>query len=401
MLHLTGTILLDGGREVREAWADGGTLTLSAPEGWERGRGTPAVTELRGVAAPGLVDVHCHVAISGGGAADSDAQILANARADLATGVTLARDCGAPVDASIMTDPAEAPTLPVYLSAARHIARPKRYIRGYARELEDVGELPQAVAQEARASHGWVKLVGDWIDRSEGADADLRPLWPLQVLRDAVAAAHENGARVTVHTFDRATSEMLLEAGVDGIEHGTGMDADQAAEAASRGVPVSTTLQQVGLFETIAQQAGTKYPLYAEHMRAMHARRHEHLAFLHDAGVHLLVGTDAATNVAHGSYPAEMAELARTGIDGRTMLDLATWKARRYLGQPALDEGAPADLVVWAQDPREDVTRYRAPLAVVRDGRIVAGELANDHRSDERKAQQNRVPTTDEKEKQR
>ena len=375
MLHLTGSIILDGGREVREAWVDGGVLRLEAPEGYDRVRGTSAVTELRGLTAPGLVDVHCHVAIDHEGAARSEDQILANARADLAIGVLLIRDCGAPVDASVMTRPGVAETLPVYLSAARHIARPKRYIRGYARELEDVHSLPETVAQEARDSGGWVKLVGDWIDRSDGADSDLAPLWPLPVLRDAVAAAHENGARVTVHTFDRVTSEQLLEAGVDGIEHGTGMDADQIAEAAARGVPVTTTLQQVATFDAIADQAGAKYPVYGARMRAMYERRYEHIAALHDAGVHLLVGTDAATSVPHGQYDVEMQEIAKTGICGADALAMATWRARRFLGQPALDEGAPADLVVWRGDPRADAAEYSHPYAVVRDGRIVAGEI--------------------------
>lgn len=375
MLHLTGTIILDGGREVTEAWVEDGVLRLNAPANWERVRGTSAVTELCGVAAPGLVDVHCHVGINYGGPATSEADVVANARADLAKGVLLARDCGAPVDTSVMTRPGFAENLPVYLSAGLHLARPKRYIRGYARELENAHDLPEAAAEEARASGAWVKLVGDWIDRSDGADSILRPLWPVEVLREAVAAVHENGARITVHSFDRVTSEQMLEVGVDGIEHGTGMDADQMAEAARRGIPVSTTLQQVGLFAKIADQAGNKYPVYGARMREMHSRRYEHIAALHDAGVQLLVGTDAATNVPHGNYDVEMQEIARAGISGADALAMATWRARRYLGQPSLEDGAPADLVVWRADPRKDAAEYSRPVAVVRAGRIVAGLL--------------------------
>ena len=51
---------------------------------------------------------------------------------------------------------------------------------------------------QARRGDGWVKLVGDWIDRGEG---DLAPEWPADVLAAAIAAAHEEGARVTAHTF--------------------------------------------------------------------------------------------------------------------------------------------------------------------------------------------------------
>ena len=50
-------------------------------------------------------------------------------------------------------------------------------------------------------------------------------------------------------------------------------------------------------------------------------------------------------------------------------LDAATWGARRYLGHPVLEEGAPADLVVLAEDPRRDVRALAGPRAVVLRGR--------------------------------
>ena len=59
----------------------------------------------------------------------------------------------------------------------RHIARTKRYIRNFAHEIEP-DQLVEYVRGEARAGDGWVKLVGDWIDRDVG---DLRPLWPVSV----------------------------------------------------------------------------------------------------------------------------------------------------------------------------------------------------------------------------
>ncbi|RYD91430.1 MAG: amidohydrolase, partial [Sphingobacteriales bacterium] len=49
-------------------------------------------------------------------------------------------------------------------------------------------------------------------------------------------------------------------------------------------------------------------------------------------------------------------------------LDAATWGARSYLGRPALAEGDPADLVVYAADPREDVGVLAHPRAVVLRG---------------------------------
>ncbi|MGV7637516.1 amidohydrolase family protein, partial [Mycobacterium kansasii] len=67
------------------------------------------------------------------------------------------------------------------------------------------------------------KLVGDWIDRSVG---DLAPLWPDDVLAEAVAVAHDAGARITAHVFGEDALPGLLAAGVDAIEHGSGLTAD-------------------------------------------------------------------------------------------------------------------------------------------------------------------------------
>ena len=100
-----------------------------------------------------------------------------------------------PVDTRSLDDHDD---LPRIIRAGRHLARPKRYSRGFAVELEDESQLPDAVAAQARRGDGWVKLVGDWIDRDIG---DLAPLWSDDVLTAAMDAAHAVGARVTAHVF--------------------------------------------------------------------------------------------------------------------------------------------------------------------------------------------------------
>ena len=105
------------------------------------------------------------------------------------------------------------------IRAGRHIARPKRYLRNYGDEVEPA-ELVTAVERQVAAGDGWVKLVGDWIDRDLG---DLAPLWPLDALQAAIERAHQLGARVTAHVFGEQVLPDLLAAGIDGIEHGTGL----------------------------------------------------------------------------------------------------------------------------------------------------------------------------------
>ncbi|WP_341360551.1 amidohydrolase family protein [Georgenia sp. M64] len=361
VLHLTGTIVVDDATELDEAWVVDGRLTFRRPDDASRAR---IVT---GWVLPGLVDVHCHIGLGAAGEVDQ-AEAEVQGKADRDAGTLLVRDAGSPMDNRWVQ---QRPDMPRLIRAGHHLARPKRYLRHYGRELDDVADLPRAAAEEAAYGDGWVKIVADWIDRSEGAASDLRPLWPAEILRDAVAAAHDAGARVTAHAFARESIGPLLDAGIDGIEHGTGMDADHLAEAARRGIAVTPTLLQVGRFAAIAEQAGEKYPVYAARMRRMHADRYEQVLAMHDAGVPLLMGSDAGGTISHGSLPAELAEVARAGVPAPDVVAAASWRARRYLGAAGIEEGASADVVVYDADPRDDVSVTAGPAAVVLRGEIV------------------------------
>src|SRR5438477_651176 len=81
--------------------------------------------------------------------------------------------------------------------------------------------------------------AGDWVDRAEG---DLTPLWPADALRAAVARAHAAGARVAVHVFSEEALPDLIDAGVDSVEHGTGLTEDLVAALAASGAALVPTL---------------------------------------------------------------------------------------------------------------------------------------------------------------
>ena len=319
-----------------------------------------------GFIVPGMVDSHCHIGYSDTGSVD-EAEMVEQARVTLASGVTVVRDCGVPVDNS----PAAHETGLHLIRCGRHVARPKRYMRDLPLDVEDQCELPGVLASMARASDGWVKIVGDWIDRSAGADADLMPLWDPSVLVDAVAAVHEAGARIAVHAFSHRVIDSLIEAGVDDIEHGTGIDRDQASEIAARGIAVTPTLRQVELFADFAEQAGSKYPVYAATMRAMFEERRDHFQMLIDAGVLLLQGTDSGGYQQHGSIAGELALWSSWGASPQLIIDASTWVSQRYLGRPGLVEGGEGDLIVLDEDPRIDPVALARPSAV-----YVGGERA-------------------------
>ncbi|MEJ2868542.1 amidohydrolase family protein [Actinomycetospora sp. OC33-EN08] len=310
---------------------------------------------------PGLVDAHCHVGIGPDGPVELE-EARSQGHTDAASGALLVRDCGSPVDTRPLDDD---PAMPEIVRAGRHLARPKRYIRGLPIDAEDPAELPRLVAEQA-AVNPWVKLVGDWIDRDAG---DLTPLWPDEVLREAMDAAHAHGARVTAHVFGEHALPGLIGAGIDCIEHGTGLTDETIAMMVSHGTALVPTLINVENFPSFADAAGEKFPAYGAHMRELYARSRETVAAAIDAGIPVYAGTDAGGGIRHGRIVDEIAALAEVGLGTERALAAASSAARAWLGRPGLEDGAPADVVVVPEDPRTDTSALRRPVAVLRRGR--------------------------------
>lgn len=286
---------------------------------------------------------------------------------DRDTGALLLRDAGVPQAYYEFDDD---PELPRIVHAGQHLARTKRYLRNYGVEMEPE-ELPAAAEAQARrpGGHGtpWVKFVGDWIDREVG---DLAPCWPGEALNEAVARAHAAGARVAVHVFGEEALPDLIAAGVDSLEHGTGIDERTIDAVAARGIAVVPTRINIGNFDKFADQA-TKYPAYAERMRRLKRSSAQRLRDLHDAGVPLYVGTDSGGQLPHGIVVDEMLAMRDAGLPTLDVLAAGSWKAREWLGLPGIVEGAPADLVVYDDDPRVDLNVLRSPQRIVVRGAVV------------------------------
>jgi imidazolonepropionase-like amidohydrolase len=350
-MHLRGIVLPAG--EPGELWVADGIICVDP---------VPEATTVcdGGYILPGLVDAHCHIGIGRQGAA-SLAEAEAQAVTDRNAGTLLIRDCGSPIDTRPLQSRQDLPRL---IRAGRHLARPKRYIPTIGVELDDPGLLPNAAREQATAGDGWVKLIGDWIDRSTG---DLAPLWPDDVLAEAVAAAHDAGARVTAHVFGADALPGLIAAGIDCIEHGTGLSADTISEMAARGTALVPTLINIETFPAIADRAA-KYPRYAAHMRALHARVRDTVGAAVEAGIPIYAGSDAGGGIQHGRLVDEILALRTAGLTGAQALAAASWTARDWLGVPGLIPGAPADLLVTRADPRRDPDTLRHPQLLMLRG---------------------------------
>jgi imidazolonepropionase-like amidohydrolase len=99
-------------------------------------------------------------------------------------------------------------------------------------------------------------------------------------------------------------------------------------------------------------------------------RQPEVLQLAVEAGITILAGTAAGMGP-HGSIRHEIELLLGAGLSSEVALGAGSWTARTFLGLPGIEEGAPADLVAFREDPREDLSVLADPVLVILDGRLV------------------------------
>ena len=355
-IHVRGTVLPEG--EVRDLWLVGDRVTFEPVAGAE------TISD-DGFIVPGLVDAHCHLGIAyGAKPIDNLDQARDLAAIDRDAGVLALRDAGSPYPYPELDDE---PGIPRLARAGRHVAAPRRYLRDIGIEV-DPADVAATVTTQAKAGNGWVKLVGDWIDREVG---DLAPSWDASTMAAAVEAAHAAGARAAVHTFSEEGVATMVRAGVDSVEHGTGLTVDLVDEMARRGTALVPTMINIRTFGDIAQTARAKFPGYADHMIALRDRFPSVVRAAHEAGVPIYIGTDAGGGIRHGLVAEEMLILEEAGLPAADVLAGASWKAREWLGFPGLVEGGLADLVVYPEDPRRTLAVTRHPQRIVLRGQII------------------------------
>jgi imidazolonepropionase-like amidohydrolase len=179
---------------------------------------------------------------------------------------------------------------------------------------------------------------------------------------------------VTAHCFGTDSLSPLLDAGIDCIEHGTGLTEEHLEQMVAGQVALVPTVQQTGKFPQYVAAGRDRFPAYAATMEHLFLRRRDVLMAAYEAGVELYVGSDGGGTARHGYLHEEVLAMREMGLPAEYVLGAASWRGRAWLGWNAtLDEGAPADFAVYPNDPRADLAVLGEPTCVVLRGAVVKG----------------------------
>jgi imidazolonepropionase-like amidohydrolase len=216
-----------------------------------------------------------------------------------------------------------------------------------------------------------VKVISDWPGAPGGgalpALHEGRLNYTVEALREAVTSAHAAGARLAVHAMTKPAVAQAVEAAVDCIEHATEADADLIDAMARRGIAWTPTVASFQATHRSAQRRG-QTDLEAW-LTACFDQLKTLIPRARARGVVVLAGTDI---LPPGSVAREVAALHAFGLSPVDALATASTAARAYLGAPGIQEGAPADLVFYEQDPRTDPEVLSSPCLVMIGGRAVS-----------------------------
>lgn len=352
---------------------------------------------------PGLVNAHAHLALSGDEepyasklprlkAMDDAALItlqLEQATRNLLAGVTTVRDLH-PGPGGTVTG------LQVLRSGLNsqefvgcrlvHAFRPLVTPGGHgshwlSRAVSGVDEVKRAVRETFAEGADVVKFMTahSWGPLPDHPATHARYHTP-EELRAGVEVAHRLGLPVAAHSHGPECIEENLDAGVDSIEHGSGLTQELAERMAATGTFLVPTLASYANFAAVGADRGER-PERVAQARYVSELQQAGVAAAIAAGVRIVAGTDGGFQyLPHGgTIVDELVLYTELGMSPVQALASATRLGAELVGRShdlgRLEPGYLADLVVVRGAVHDDVAALRDVVLVMREGTVRRDEL--------------------------
>ncbi|MFQ5491922.1 MAG: amidohydrolase family protein [Phycisphaerae bacterium] len=344
------------------------------------------------VLMPGLIDLHTHLLLHPYDEAAWNDQVLKEslglrtiravgaARATLQAGFTTIRDLG--TEGAGYADVALRDAVTQGVMAGPRIYAVTRALvttGGYgpagfdprwvmpkgAQVADGPASCRRAVREQIAAGADWIKVYADY--RRRPGDPST-PTFSMAELEAIIDEARSAGVPVAAHANTAEGMRRATLAGMQTIEHGSGLTAEVAALMVERSVVLCPTL---AASEAMARYGGWN-PGEKDHPGIVEAKRMMKIAL--EAGVTIACGSDAGV-FSHGDNAREIELMVEYGMKPLQALRAATVTAAGVLGRRsdlgAVETGYAADLIAVRANPLNDLGTLRRPVVVIKSGTVV------------------------------
>jgi imidazolonepropionase-like amidohydrolase len=334
---------------------------------------------------PGLIDCHVHLSFDGEADFEAEARDLdpttaalkatVNLRRHLANGVTSVRDLGG-LGTGHLARAVEAGTIPgphvVAAGRALTVTGGHGHNIGLARQVDGPVEIRRAVREEVRGGARAIKVMATGGVLTPGIGSTFTA-FTMEELITAVDEAHRWECGVAAHAIGADGILQSIRAGVDSVEHCVQVTTPALKEMRERGTfrspTISALLGIAGHPEEVPEYAVRKAQALVDDARTAHARCTR-------AAVRHVCGTDAGTPFnPHGGAPGELVAMVEWGTRPLDALVAATANGAELLRLPdvgTIATGNRADLVLYDEDPVQEIRAVLRPAAVWMSGRVVS-----------------------------
>ncbi|MGD0359948.1 MAG: amidohydrolase family protein [Bryobacteraceae bacterium] len=338
---------------------------------------------------PGLIDVHTHLTFAND--FDPYARLSTDAvrealngvrfaKVTLEAGFTSVRNVGASgysdvalrdyINAGYIPGPhmqVSGPPLSITGGHCDNNFLPAEYHATTEGVADGIAAVQQHVRQNIKYGADLIKVCATGGVLSKGDDPQASQ-YSLDELKALVADAHRLGRKVAAHAHGAEGILFATQAGVDSIEHGTYIDADDIAAMKQHGTFLVPTLYLIDWM----RENGHLPAMFQKKMLDVSSVVQQNQKKAIAAGVRVALGTDAAV-YPHGLNAHEVeAYVTKLGMTPLAALQTGTTNAAELMGWPdragTLEPGKWADVIAVDGDPLSDVRTLQHVRFVMKAG---------------------------------
>jgi imidazolonepropionase-like amidohydrolase len=298
---------------------------------------------------PGLTESHAHLFLEGGELdiekrsaylKQTPEELLQLARLRLEKlvrlGVVAVRDAGdkdgVGLALSHLCEGSDRPLMPYVDSPGAAIHHHGRYGSFMAEPVENFASPSQCVYARVKAGADRIKLIPTGIINFKKGAVTTEPQMTTEEICELVAAAKSFGKQTFAHASGDIGIERVIDGGVDSIEHGFFVRADQLLKMRDRQIawvptfaPVQKQIHHANLMGWDAEVV-----VKLERILDQHAAT---LVKAHELGVQIIAGSDAGSyGVRHGlGFLEELELMERAGLPPHAVINSATGTGSKRL----------------------------------------------------------------------